>query len=303
MEIISYTHKDDYVTKLLYFPCHMQPKATILILHGMAEYTGRYAEFIDFLNENSIDCYTYDHRGHGKDFTVSSLGSSLQGRGHDTYVNDVINISKYIREHKRTKSFFLYGHSFGSLVARNVIQKDSDYSGVIVASTPYYPPFVAAVLTLFIKSMCLFGRHNKKSPFIDNFIFGNKDYQNFEGRTYFDWVSSDNVEVGKYIDDQYCGYTYTRGFYKDIAVLTKHSGSVKRINKTKKTLPIVFLSGSKDPVSNFGKSIDTIEGIYDRLEFVNITSHIYENARHELLHDKCRESVMSDILKFIIDNS
>ena len=303
METIKFTQPDGYETNIIYFPCDAMPKATILLLHGMSEHYERHLDFIAFLNSNGVDCYTYNHRGHGKDFTVAAQGSALPGKGYDTYVMDVIRISKYIREHKRTSAFFLFGHSFGSIITRNVIQKDWDYSGVIVSSTTYYPPLTASILAFVGRFSCLFGGKYKKSPFFNSLIFDNKKYQSFEGRTYFDWLTSDNVEIGKYINDPYCGYTYAKGFYKDLAVLNKLASSFNRIRKTNRSLPIILLSGDNDPVTDFSKAISSLENIYDRLGFTNVSSRIYPDSRHEILHDKSREAVLDDILEFITENS
>lgn len=303
METIKYTHTDGYVTELLFYPCDTPPKATMLLLHGMAEHYERYCNFISFLNSNGIDCYIFNYRGHGKEFTVASQGNALKGRAHNTYVMDVIRIAKYIRQHKRTSSFFLYGHSFGSILARNVIQKDSDFSGIILGSTTYYSPVNAHFTAALASCICFFTGRHKKGSLFDRIIFGNKQYQCFEGRTYYDWISSDNVEVGKYINDQYCGYIYANGFYKDLAILNKYASSAKRIRRTDKSLPIILLSGSKDPVTNFTKSIEALEGLYDRLGFTNVSSIIYPDARHEILNDISRDNVMSDILEFISTNT
>ena len=303
METIKFTQPDGYETNLIYYSCDTVPRATILILHGMSEHYERYLDFIEFLNTHSIDCYTINHRGHGKDYTVANLGSALHGRGYDTYVNDVINISKYIREHKRTSSFFLFGHSFGSIIVRNVIQKDFDFSGAIVISTTYFPPVLANILAFVGRFSCLFGGKYKKSPFFNSLIFDNKKYHQFEGRTYYDWLTSDNVEVGRYINDPYCGYTYDKGFYKDLAVLNKYACSSNRMRKTNRSLPIILLSGDNDPVTDFSKAVTCIENIYDRLGFTNVSSRIYPDSRHEIIHDKSREQVLADILEFITDNS
>jgi alpha-beta hydrolase superfamily lysophospholipase len=268
----------------------------------MCEHYERYLEFIEFLNSNSIDCYTYNHRGHGKDFSVANQGRALPGKGYDTYVMDVIRISKYIREHKRTNSFFLYGHSFGSIVARVVIQKDSNYSGIIASSTTYFSPIIANIYAFVGKTSCLCGKY-KRSPFFAGLIFGNKKYQSFEGRTYFDWLSSDSTVIANYMNDQYCGYTYAKGFYKDLAVLNKRASNLFKMKKTKKSLPILLLSGDNDPVTNFSKAVVSIERIYNKLNFTNVSSHIYSGSRHEILHDKSKENVMSDILDFITSNS
>lgn len=302
MDTIKYTHPDGYETNLIFYPSNT-PKATLLLLHGMSEHYERYLDFINFLNSNSVDCYVYNHRGHGKDFSVADQGRALPGKGYDTYVMDVIRIAKYIREHKRTSNFFLYGHSFGSIVARNVIQKDYDFSGAIISSTTYFSPLSANFCAALGRISCLFGGKYKKSPFFSNILFGNKKYQSFEGRTFFDWISSDNKEVGKYMSDPYCGYVYAKGFYKDLAILNKYASSQICMSKTKKSLPILLLSGDSDPVTNFSKAIESIAHIYDKLNFTKVSTQIYEGARHEIIHDISRDKVMLDILDFIFSNS
>ena len=46
--------------------CVDEPKAVILLAHGMAEHSMRYAGFAEFLNANGISFYCHDQRGHGK---------------------------------------------------------------------------------------------------------------------------------------------------------------------------------------------------------------------------------------------
>ena len=54
----------------LHFELHISKTDSILglvqISHGMAEHTGRYKEFINFLNLNGFHVAIHDHRGHGK---------------------------------------------------------------------------------------------------------------------------------------------------------------------------------------------------------------------------------------------
>ncbi|BBI67098.1 hypothetical protein PKHYL_12890 [Psychrobacter sp. KH172YL61] len=46
--------------------------ATLLIVHGMAEHSGRYADFAQFLADNGIAVATYDHLGHGQTIKTKS---------------------------------------------------------------------------------------------------------------------------------------------------------------------------------------------------------------------------------------
>ena len=66
--------KDSYKTVLYHFYSDAEPKASIIILHGMAEHHKRYYTFAKFLNSNGFDVYLYDHRGHGTDKIMKELG-------------------------------------------------------------------------------------------------------------------------------------------------------------------------------------------------------------------------------------
>ena len=41
-------------------------KATLLIVHGMTEHSGRYEKFAQYLAEQDIAVLTYDQLGHGR---------------------------------------------------------------------------------------------------------------------------------------------------------------------------------------------------------------------------------------------
>ena len=42
-----------------------QPRASLLIVHGLAEYAGRYRHLAANLASRGISCFAYDQRGHG----------------------------------------------------------------------------------------------------------------------------------------------------------------------------------------------------------------------------------------------
>ena len=50
----------------LFEPINEAPKATVLILHGMQEHSGRYKNFAEYLANNGFAVLLYDHLGHGK---------------------------------------------------------------------------------------------------------------------------------------------------------------------------------------------------------------------------------------------
>ncbi len=87
------------------------PKAGILIVHGLAEHSGRYEHVAEALTARGFAVHAYDQRGHGE-----SGGSRVHVDGWDILLDDVEDrLSAMAFEVKAPA--VLYGHSIGGLVA------------------------------------------------------------------------------------------------------------------------------------------------------------------------------------------
>ena len=129
--------KDGFITKLTQYVCPTKPKASILILHGMAEHQKRYLSFAEYLVGSGYDVYSYDHRGHGTDKKMSDVGFIASEDGYQLVIQDAIKVSEFIAENNRSNKFFLLGHSMGSIISRNVLQTYDKYTGVILSGSPH----------------------------------------------------------------------------------------------------------------------------------------------------------------------
>ncbi|WP_322086121.1 alpha/beta hydrolase [Burkholderia sp. BCC1999] len=86
------------------------PRATIALVHGLAEHAGRYAALAGRLNAAGIDVLAIDLRGHGQ-----SPGKRAWVERFDGYLNDA---DALVAEASRGNSpLFLMGHSMGGAVA------------------------------------------------------------------------------------------------------------------------------------------------------------------------------------------
>lgn len=86
------------------------PRATIALVHGLAEHAGRYAALAGRLNAAGIDVLAIDLRGHGQ-----SPGKRAWVEHFDGYLNDA---DALVAEAARGNSqLFLMGHSMGGAVA------------------------------------------------------------------------------------------------------------------------------------------------------------------------------------------
>lgn len=299
IKYISIKQKDGYITKLTHFSNSNKPKASILILHGMAEHQKRYYAFAQYLVEQGFDVYIYDHRGHGTDKKLSELGFFGPSRGYQLVVDDAINISNYIEQNNRCSKFFLFGHSMGSFIARNVIQVHDTYSGVILMGTAYTPRLMTRSGLMVASLIRRFKGAKHISPYLCNLIFGSKRYTRLSDRTAFDWLSRSHTVVGAYIHDPYCGYTCTASFYHDLLKLISISTKKNLIRQANKELPIYVVSGEKDPVGGYGKEIKKLLSIYKKSGFTNVSSKLYPECRHELLNELNNDEVYTDINQWI----
>ncbi|NLP34459.1 MAG: alpha/beta hydrolase [Clostridiales bacterium] len=296
---LSVIQNDEYITEISYFQCDIEPKASLLILHGMAEHKKRYYPFAEYLTEKGIDVYIYNHRGHGTDKKIRDLGFFAAENGHQLVIEDAITVSKHIKRNNRCNRFLLMGHSMGSLIARNVIQTYDEYDGVILSGTSFPANFLTTAGLLISSILTIIKGPKHISPFLNKLIFGNKKYTDLTDRTIFDWLSRSHTSVGAYIHDPYCGFICTSSFYRDLLKLVRNASIKKRIQKTNNNLPIFIISGDKDPVGGYGKDIKNYLSILNKLQFTNVSSKLYPDCRHELINEINKEEVYNDILQWI----
>lgn len=297
--MIRIRQEDGYVTRL--FPFYTTASSiagSIVVLHGMAEHHERYLEFAHFLNEHGFDVYLYDHRGHGTDKKLDDLGFFANQNGYKKVIADALTVLNYVREHNRSKKLALFAHSMGSLIARNVIQQDDALDCVILSGSTCPPMLKSMAGRLVTSTVCLFRGKRYRTKSIDQLLFGGKKYTALCKRTTFDWLTRNNTLVGAYIHDPYCGFLCTSSFYHDLVCLTYYASKKKQIMRTRKDLPILFISGDKDPVSNYGKEITALHQLYQKAGFTKTSYTLYPEGRHELLNELNQEEIFEDILGF-----
>ena len=67
----------------------------------------------------------------------------------------------------------------------------------------------------------------------------------------------------------------------------------------KKDMPIYFMSGANDALSNYGKDIEKLVTAMKKLGYSSIQMKLYPECRHEILNELIKDEVYQDILNFI----
>jgi len=276
-------------------------KGVLQIAHGMAEQASRYAYLAEFLTNKGYAVYANDHRGHGKTAgSVEKLGFFAENDGYNLVMEDMHHLTNEINNRNPEKPVFLLGHSMGSFFSRYYITKYSGkIKGVIISGTAGDPGLLGTIGGFINKIVILFNGKKKQSPLMTKLSFGefNKPFK--PNRTEYDWLSTDNEQVDKYINDPYCGTIFTNGFFKDLLKLVSIVNSEENISKINKNLPVFFLSGAKDPVGADGKGVKEIHEKFKNTGIKNISIKLYENKRHEMLNETNKEEVYTDIFNFM----
>ena len=292
---------DGYRTKLFFYPTDKEVFGSILILHGMAEHCVRYHDFARFLNEEGFDVYLYNHRGHGTDCKTEDLGFFAEKNGAELVINDAITLCRYIKEHGRSEKFFVFGHSMGSLILRNVIQRYDEMDKIVLCGTTMPPSNVAAAGVTVANLLCRLQGPTHRSKLLRGMMFGDKAYKAVCTRTPSDWLTRDDAIVDSYEADPYCGFLCTTSMYRDMLLFVRDAGDEALIAKTRKDLPIYLIAGAEDPVGGCGTQIKNLARLYEKHFTGEFATCLYPDARHEILNELDRESTMHDIVGFLND--
>jgi len=272
-------------------------KAVIQIAHGMAEHLERYEPFADVLCAHGFAVYINDHVGHGKSVkNDDELGYFGKKDGWQNFLGDCRKLMETAQSEFPGKPYIFFGHSMGSFIARAFSAKyAADLAGAVFCGTAGPNPAAAAGIIIANLISKLKGDHYR-SKLIDNIAFGSYNKRT-PGRTPFDWLSRDDFQVDKYIADPYCGFLFTANGYRDMFTLLNAVSGKDWFASFDKNLPVLLIAGGDDPVGPYGDGVKKVRDLLAANGKKNITMHIYEGGRHEILNESALfDKVCDDVI-------
>jgi len=303
-ENFTFKTKDSKIIFVHKWSPKTQAIAAVQIAHGMAEHSARYQNFAEFLTNKGFVVYANDHRGHKKTAgNVENLGFFANENGWNLVVDDMRQLTNIISDENPNLPIFLLGHSMGSLLIRTYITKYNDkIKGVILSGTSGESGFMVKMGKFTAKLIGTFKGKQTPSKLLDNMSFGKFNSAFKPNRTKFDWLSRDNEQVDKYVNDPYCGTVFSNRFFYDMVSGVDYNNKKENINKIDKNLPILFVSGNSDPVGNFGEGVKKVVKDYKTAGIKNIELKLYKEARHEILNETNKQEIYKNISDWILKN-
>lgn len=280
--------------------------ATLLIVHGMCEHGGRYADFAKFLADNGILVATYDQLGHGQTAKdESELGFFDEKHPVQTLCKDVIIMANKLKEKAqsltdRPISHYIMGHSMGSFIVRTVLTHHAtSFDGAILMGTGNS---FGAFNRLSMGYLALQNQLNPKKKnlplagFVNQYLLSRLIAPN--NPSPFAWLSENVESVKNFEADPLCGFVFTNNGFLTLNTFIKKATSDHWQAHLPHDFGVLLVSGKDDPVGNMGQDIVDLQ---DKLikNGKNCTVLLYPNMRHEPLHETDNRRVYGDIMRWL----
>ena len=124
------------------------PHAAVLIVHGLAEHSGRYADTAAVLAGAGFAVHAVDYRGHGR-----SEGGRVHVDRIEDYVADVRAALEEVRRRPPARPLFILGHSQGGLVALKLALEDPGVVDGLVATSPFLAVHPSSRPSAFVRAL------------------------------------------------------------------------------------------------------------------------------------------------------
>ena len=237
-------------------PLNQEIKGVIQISHGMCEYIDKYDDFAEYMLNQGFIVAGHDHIGHGDSVNKSEdKGFFASKDGYKNLIEDLRKVTEIVKKAFPDKPFYLLGHSMGSLIARCYVAKyGNEINGLILCGTIGPQPLVKAGIKManFIAEK-KGERYRSKKIYDLSLDFANVKF--LPVKTRYDWVSSDEDEVKRHMEDKRANFIFTVKGFSDLFHLVNLANSEMVIKTIPKSLPIIFMSGDKDPIGENGTGV------------------------------------------------
>lgn len=275
-------------------------RAVVLLIHGMCEHQGRYVEFAEFLNRHDFTVFSLDLPGHGKTASIEDRGFFAAKDGYLKIERDIEQYIQLIQQKYPDQPLVIFGHSMGSIITRYYLINHSNTPAAVVLCGTVGPNKMSTVALKLAKAGAKIFGPRSQGKFQNILLNNTMKHQDFFDKAVqkYNWISRNKESFYNYLNDPKRSFIFTHSAYRDMLTWFRAITSSDWANHIAPDLPILIISGDKDPVGGFGKGVTLT---YQQLQETNhdVTLKLYRDARHELLHEINKEEVMLDVLNWL----
>ena len=245
----------------------VQPKAVVVLVHGLGEHSGRYMNVVNHFVPKGYAVYALNHIGHGK-----SEGARANVERFSDFTTTLKTYFDMVRAAQPGKPIFLLGHSMGGLMSCTyLLEHQADFKGAIISAplakiSENTPPALITIGKIFSTIMPQMGVLAVDATA----------------------VSTDPAVVEAYINDPL-------NFHDKVParLAAEILSAIKRLNAEAAAirLPIILVQGSADKLVDPGGA----QIIYGKASSTDKTLKMYKGYYHEVFNEPGRERVLDDV--------
>ncbi|GHV34174.1 alpha/beta hydrolase [Synergistales bacterium] len=277
-----------------------KPRAIVQIIHGFGEHSRRYLHMIGKFQAAGFAVYADDHIGHGKTgFDSGTLGDP-HSIDYETYIKDERSLHDIAAADYPGVSYFIFGHSWGSMLARGyAAHHGDDIAGLMLCGLVSQmkgcdielndPAFKAAFeADPYQPADKWFGKV---------FIGMTERFENAASPS--DWIANDRRVVEDHAGDPFNTFNVTIQLVWDLVRLYGFIENERWAEMVPSKIPVYLISGDQDPCGNYG------EGLYHVANLLaasgnKVQVRAYSGYRHEIHNELgLRDEVEQGLVDFV----
>lgn len=246
-------------------------RAVLLVVHGLAEHSGRYMNLVNRFVPLGYAVYGIDHIGHGR-----SEGRRLYVERFADYTEPLRAYSGMVQCWQPNKPVFLVGHSMGGLIgALHLIAHQAELAGAVLSGPAVKVPGNISPATIVLGRML-----SALIPKVGLVLLE------------AEWVSRDPAVVAAYLADPLVcrGRMTARLGAEMLGAMERVGAEANRI-----TLPVLILQGGDDRlVDPSGARM-----LYEKAVSSDKKLIVYEGFYHEVFNEPQHDRVLSDVEQWL----
>ncbi len=251
-----------------------KPRATVVVVHGLGEHSGRYEHVAEALVAAGCAVYALDHRGHGHSGGHRAL---IDRFSHA--VEDIDQLLELARREQPRRPLFLLGHSMGGALSLSYALRNPGKLYGLILSGPAValdgaPPLMGPISRILSAVLPRLGMFS-----VDPSL-----------------VSRDPAAVERYSRDPFNlrGKVPARTLGEIVRFVQSLPAALPALQ-----LPLLVLHGRDDKLAGVSGS----EMVMAKVSAKDKTLNVYEGLYHEIFNElpEDRERVIRDLVDWIVE--
>lgn len=248
-----------------------QARAALLLVHGLGEHSGRYANLARQCTDRGIAVFALDHYGHGR---------SEGQRGHverfSVYLDGVRALLERVREEQADVPLFLLGHSMGGLIAAAfLLEAQAGLRACVLSGAAFKSDAEPAAVVMWIARLISW-----LAPTVPTLALDPAG------------VSRDPEVVRAYVADP---LVHHGKLSARLIVEMKGAMQDTLARAPEITLPLLILHGEDDVLTSPAGSRE----FHDRIASRDKTLKTYPGLYHEIFNEPEKDAVLADLTDWL----